>query len=225
MLDLPRGSQPCQSGSNCYKGCVRASHEDWQGHATTDPYHWWESGNPMHNEIPLVPELWAIRLSQACNWYLSEEKGGPCQLQSSREMERGRRACLKLQIVVECACEVLHNKPVEMCLAICFVINVLLFLLFSLLWNVIAALLNLWQHSYKICIMSRTAINCTVNNTSDKSTFEAVFSPNVSKLLLQLRWIPETWKQYCKKGTCYVFDRDNTNAEGSASGRRMKSGS
>lgn len=92
VLDLPCGSQPCQSGSSCYKGCVRDEHEDRQGHTSSVPYQWWESSNLMHNELPLEPKLSAICLSQACNWYLSEEKGGPCQLKSCWEMKRARRA-------------------------------------------------------------------------------------------------------------------------------------
>lgn len=42
----------------------------------------------MHR-IPPEPGLSAERLSQACNWYLSEEKGGPCQRCSCWEMKEG----------------------------------------------------------------------------------------------------------------------------------------
>lgn len=84
----PWGSQPCQSGSICYKACVRAEDEDRQSPAVTHPHRCWESVAAMH-EIPAEPGLSAEHLSQACNWYLSEEKGGPWQLCSCREMKEG----------------------------------------------------------------------------------------------------------------------------------------
>lgn len=123
----------------------------------------------MHNEIPPEPELSAIRLSQACNWYLSEEKGGPCQLQSCWEMEKGWMACLKPKIVEQYACEASCGKPVDICCTLfyhpCFLHG------YGVLWyNFKLYLQPCVIHSlFRKCNICSIAIECTLNNNSNSS--------------------------------------------------------
>lgn len=143
---------------------------------------WRQSGPCFYTSLPMVRvkqshAQWdptgaqTLILSQACNWYLSEEKGGPCLLQSCWEMEGGRRAHWDSEGICLWGIKLMY-------VAFCFVF-MHLFLL-SWLWTTMVQLYFIaWSDS--CCLVTSkwcgvtTAIKFTSNDTSNDSIF--VFFP------------------------------------------------
>lgn len=89
-----------------------------------------KTGRAMLLQILTSGESQAIQCTMRSHWSLNSqqfasakpvidicqrEKGGPCQLQSYWEMEKGRRARSKPKMVEEDASEASYDEPVDFC--------------------------------------------------------------------------------------------------------------